>query len=208
MLLRPQPIASVPEDTSRVARARGAGDDPPVPRQAGRSPSGGGGASPDGLDVPARPGGDRSGRRRCRVQCVPRSVAGRPRRSALARRTCWRPSGCSTAGSSSLEGTLSQDMRACGRRRPRSRGLAKPHVQHGAIATAIPVDRLIAWLDERPRAQPRPARVAALAPACLLPLGTSPVSDAHALSRPCSLASWTLHVQALYGYFRLPTAFA
>jgi transposase len=73
-----------------------------------------------------------------------------------------------------IEGTLSQGVRAFGLRRTRYRGLAKTHLQHVAIATAINVDRIVAWLDERPRAQMRTSRFAALAPACLLPLGTSP----------------------------------
>jgi len=38
-------------------------------------------------------------------------------------------------------------------------------VQHVAIAAAIKIDRLVAWLDERPRATTRLARCAALAPA-------------------------------------------
>jgi Transposase DDE domain len=74
-----------------------------------------------------------------------------------------------------LEGTLSRGVRAFGLRRTRYRGRAKTHLQHVAIATAINVDRIVAWLDERPRAQTRTSRCAALAPACLLPLGTSPV---------------------------------
>ena len=44
-------------------------------------------------------------------------------------------------------------------------GLAKTHVQHVAIAAAINIDRLVAWLDERPRALTRLSRFAALAPA-------------------------------------------
>jgi len=47
-----------------------------------------------------------------------------------------------------------------------------PHV---AIATAITVDRMAGWLDERPRAQTRTSRFATRAPAGLLPHGTSPV---------------------------------
>jgi len=37
-----------------------------------------------------------------------------------------------------------------------------------AIAAAINVDRIVAWLDERPRAKTRTSRFAALAPADLL----------------------------------------
>jgi transposase len=68
-----------------------------------------------------------------------------------------------------IEGPLSQGVRAFGLRRTRSRGLAKTHLQHVATAAAINVDRLIAWLDERPRATTRTSRFAALAPACSMP---------------------------------------
>jgi len=64
-----------------------------------------------------------------------------------------------------VEGTLSQGVRAFGLRRTRYRGLPKPHVQHIATAAAINIDRIVAWLDERPRAQTRTSRFAALAPA-------------------------------------------
>jgi transposase len=64
-----------------------------------------------------------------------------------------------------VEGTLSQGVRAFGLRRTRYGGVAKPHVQHVAIAAAIHIDRLVAWLDARPRAMTRISRFAALAPA-------------------------------------------
>jgi transposase len=64
-----------------------------------------------------------------------------------------------------VEGTLSQGGRAFGLRRTRYWGVAKTHVQHVAIAAAINIDRLVAWLDERPRAMTRSSRFAALAPA-------------------------------------------
>jgi transposase len=64
-----------------------------------------------------------------------------------------------------VEGTLSQGVRAFGWRRTRYRGLPKTHVQHIATAAAINIDRIVAWLDERPRAQTRTSRFAALAPA-------------------------------------------
>jgi transposase len=64
-----------------------------------------------------------------------------------------------------VEGTLSQGVRACGLRRTRYWGVAKTHLQHVAIAAAINIDRLVAWLDERPRAMTRISRFAALAPA-------------------------------------------
>jgi transposase len=64
-----------------------------------------------------------------------------------------------------VEGTLSQGGRAFGLRHTRYRGLPKTHVQHGATAAAINIDRMVAWLDERPRALTRISRFAALAPA-------------------------------------------
>ena len=64
-----------------------------------------------------------------------------------------------------VEGTLSQGVRAFGLRRTRYRGLPKTHVQHIATAAAINLDRIVAWLDARPRAQTRTSRFAGLAPA-------------------------------------------
>ena len=43
-----------------------------------------------------------------------------------------------------------------------------------AIAAAINIDRIVAWLDERPRAKTRTSRFAALAPACAILSGTDP----------------------------------
>src|SRR6266852_6993610 len=63
-----------------------------------------------------------------------------------------------------VEGTLSQGVRAFGLRRTRYWGVAKTHLQHVATAAAINIDRIVAWLDERPRAQTRLSRFAALAP--------------------------------------------
>jgi transposase len=63
-----------------------------------------------------------------------------------------------------VEGTLSQGVRAFGLRRSRYRGLEKTHLQHVATAAAINIDRLVAWLEERPRATTRTSRFAALAP--------------------------------------------
>jgi transposase len=67
-----------------------------------------------------------------------------------------------------VEGTLSQGVRAYGLRRTRYRGLPKTHVQHVATAAAINIDRIVAWVDQRPRAQTRTSRFAALAPAYVL----------------------------------------
>src|SRR5437016_3612898 len=64
-----------------------------------------------------------------------------------------------------VEGTLSQGVRAFGLRRTRNWGLANTRVQHVAIDHAIHIDRIVAWLDARPRAMTRIFRLAALAPA-------------------------------------------
>ena len=64
-----------------------------------------------------------------------------------------------------VEGTLSQGVRAFGLRRTRYWGVAKTHLQHVAIAAAINIDRIVAWLDARRRAMIRISRFAALAPA-------------------------------------------
>jgi transposase len=74
-----------------------------------------------------------------------------------------------------VEGTLSQGVRAFGLRRTRYRGLEKTHLQHVAIAAAINIDRLVAWLEERPRATTRTSRFAALAPVHDLPAETPAV---------------------------------
>jgi transposase len=63
-----------------------------------------------------------------------------------------------------VEGTLSQGVRAFGLRRSRYRGLPKTPLQQVAIAAAINMDRIVAWLEERPRATTRTSRFAALAP--------------------------------------------
>ena len=68
-----------------------------------------------------------------------------------------------------VEGTLSQGVRAFGLRRTRYWGLAKTHLQHVALAAAINIDRIVAWLNERPRAQTRTSRFAVLAPAGAIP---------------------------------------
>jgi transposase len=74
-----------------------------------------------------------------------------------------------------VEGTLSQGVRAFGLRRTRYRGLAKTHLQHVAIAAAINIDRIVAWLEEQPQATTRTSRFAALAPVHNLPAETPAV---------------------------------
>jgi transposase len=62
-----------------------------------------------------------------------------------------------------IEGTLSQGVRAFDLRRSRYIGLAKTHLQHILIATAINLVRIVAWLTE-PHPQKRSAApLAALA---------------------------------------------
>ena len=63
-----------------------------------------------------------------------------------------------------VEGTVSQGVRAFGMRRSRYRGFSKTHLQNLAIASAINLDRLVAWFDGRPRALTRRSRLAMLAP--------------------------------------------
>jgi transposase len=74
--------------------------------------------------------------------------------------TEWQAKDAKRAG---IEGTLSQGVRAFGRRHCRYVGLAKTRLQHLATAAAIHIDRLAAWLDGRPHAKIRISRFAALA---------------------------------------------
>ena len=60
-----------------------------------------------------------------------------------------------------IEGMISQGVHGFDLRYARYRGLAKTALQHSFVALAINLTRLIAWLAERPKAQPRPSRFAA-----------------------------------------------
>ena len=62
-----------------------------------------------------------------------------------------------------IEGTLSQSIRAFGLRRARYQGLAKVHLQHVFIATALNFARISAWRSGLPRAQTRQAAFVRLA---------------------------------------------
>jgi transposase len=62
-----------------------------------------------------------------------------------------------------IEGTISQSVRSFGARRTRYRGLPKTHLQQVVTAVAINVRRIIAWLDEVPKAITRTSHFAALA---------------------------------------------
>lgn len=62
-----------------------------------------------------------------------------------------------------VEGTISQAVHSSDLRHTRYRGLPKTHLQHLATAAALNVSRTIAWLMEKPFAQTRKSRFAALA---------------------------------------------
>ena len=72
----------------------------------------------------------------------------------------WRDQYAQRAG---IEGTLSQGVRRCNMRRSRYRGIAKTHLQHMITAAALNLVRVIAWLEELPRATTRRSHFAALA---------------------------------------------
>ena len=63
-----------------------------------------------------------------------------------------------------IEGTLSQGVRGFGMRRSRYVGLAKTHLQHVFIATAMNLWRIVNWLNEVPLAQTRRAAFERLIP--------------------------------------------
>ena len=67
------------------------------------------------------------------------------------------------------EGSLAQGGRAFGLRRARYRGLQNTHLQQLALTAASNVERIVAWLEGRPRAPPRTSRFALLAPGETLP---------------------------------------
>jgi len=62
-----------------------------------------------------------------------------------------------------IEGTLSQAVCALGLRQSRYIGLAKTRLQHILVAAALNLIRIVAWLDEIPRARTRISHFAALA---------------------------------------------
>jgi transposase len=61
-----------------------------------------------------------------------------------------------------IEGCLSQGVRAFGLRTARYRGQAKTHLQHILIAIAINIVRVVAWVQEIPRAKTRTSSFARL----------------------------------------------
>ncbi len=62
-----------------------------------------------------------------------------------------------------IEGTISQGVRRSDVRRARYIGLAKTRLQHLMTAVALNLVRIVAWLQEQPRAQTRTSRFAAFA---------------------------------------------
>jgi transposase len=73
-----------------------------------------------------------------------------------------------------IEGTISQGTHGFDLRYARYRGLAKTALQHVLVALALNLARLVAWWDERPKAQTRPSRfTAALKQAAELPLAVT-----------------------------------
>jgi hypothetical protein len=158
----------------RRARSRPAGGSIAIAR-ASRIPSS---ASASRIAAPVRPGRGARGRRRRGAACISRrrSVLKPSKRPGPGMRV-RRGGNATNVGRGGGEGTLSQGVRAFGLRRTRFRGVAKTHFQHVAIAAAINIDRIVAWLDERPRAKTRTSRFAALAPVCPLPSGTLPGAD-------------------------------
>lgn len=66
-----------------------------------------------------------------------------------------------------IEGTLSAGVHNSGMRRSRYIGLAKTHLQNVAIAAALNVFRLVAWLEEIPRSR---TRVSPFARLCAPPI--------------------------------------
>jgi transposase len=61
-----------------------------------------------------------------------------------------------------VEGTISQSVHCFDGRQARYRGAAKTHLQHVLSAVAMNLVRLVAWWDERPKAQTRRSRFRAV----------------------------------------------
>jgi transposase len=71
----------------------------------------------------------------------------------------------SYAARAGVEGTISQGVRRSDLRHARYVGLAKTHLQNLLTATALNILRVVAWLEEIPRARTRQSPFARLAPA-------------------------------------------
>ena len=68
-----------------------------------------------------------------------------------------------------VEGTIAQGVRRCDLRQARYRGLAKTHLQHVLTAVAMNLMRLLAWWEERLKAQTRHSRFTAVLQAAASP---------------------------------------
>ena len=68
-----------------------------------------------------------------------------------------------------VEGTIAQGVRRWDLRQARYRGLAKTHLQHVLTAGAMNLMRLLAWWEERPKAQTRHSRFTAVLQATVSP---------------------------------------
>ncbi|MFE4958652.1 transposase [Streptomyces sp. NPDC056653] len=55
-----------------------------------------------------------------------------------------------------IEATLSQNVRTCGLRRTRYRGLPKTHVQHVLTGLACNITRITGWIADPASTQPLP----------------------------------------------------
>ena len=159
--------AAVPQGKrlDRVAGVRAIGRAIPIPSVASASRTAGPVTPARSAPGPRTPGAVSISRRRSTSKRCQRLAPGMPVRRGSNATRC-------RAG---VEGTLSQGVRAFGLRRTRYRGLEKTHLQHVAIAAAINIDRIVAWLEERPRATTRTSRFAALAPVHDLPSETPSV---------------------------------
>jgi transposase len=111
----------------------------------------------------------------CRSQCTrakkgPRTLKLRARTQHLALQTARQRQSTSEFKErykirAGVEGTISHGVRCMGLRQTRYIGLAKTHLQNIAIAAAINLNRIIAWLNNKGTAQTRTSRFAALASA-------------------------------------------
>lgn len=104
---------------------------------------------------------------RSRTKYPRRSIAIRPREQydALRQRRAQettRDYAHEYARRAGVEGTISQGVRRCGMRHSRYRGLARTHLGHVLIATALDFVRIADWLAGTPRARTRHSAFARL----------------------------------------------
>jgi Transposase DDE domain len=90
-----------------------------------------------------------------------------------------------------VEGTLSQGVRGFGLRYARYRGLTQTHFQHIATAAAMNVERIVAWLNERPRASRARRALRRWRPPVACPKPLLPSVMPLDLARPSTLCATT-----------------